>query len=109
MSHTLYLPPYVLKCKMKRTLRLLELEVIMVVNLKIKILKVYLMRMEFPLISLVLERKNRTLQEMARTMIQETNIAKYFWAEAVNTACYIQNRISIRPILNKTPYELWKN
>src|ERR1044072_2155472 len=46
---------------------------------------------------------------MARTMMQETNIAKHFWAEAVNTACYIQNRISIRPILNKTPYELWKN
>src|SRR4051812_40319052 len=29
--------------------------------------------------------------------------------EAINTACYMQNRISIRPILNKTPYELWKN
>src|SRR4051812_36924535 len=46
---------------------------------------------------------------MARTMINETNMAKHFWAEAINTACYIQNRISIRPILNKTPYELWKN
>src|ERR1044072_6030358 len=46
---------------------------------------------------------------MARTMIQETNIAKHFWTEAVNIACYIHNRISIRPILNKTPYELWKN
>src|ERR1044072_7979031 len=57
----------------------------------------------------VVERKNRTLQEMARTMIQETDMAKHFWAEAVNTACYIQNRISVRPILNKTPYELWKN
>ena len=57
----------------------------------------------------VVERKNRTLQEMARTMINETNMAKHFWAEAVNTACYIQNRISIRPILEKTPYELWKN
>jgi hypothetical protein len=42
-------------------------------------------------------------------MINETNIAKHFWAEAINTACYIQNRISIRHILNKTPYELWKN
>src|SRR3954470_24926359 len=52
----------------------------------------------------VVERKNRTLQEMARTMINETNMAKHFWAEAINTACYIQNRISIRPILNKTPY-----
>ena len=42
-------------------------------------------------------------------MINETNIAKNFWAEAINTSCYIQNRISIRPILDKTPYELWKN
>src|SRR3954466_8790567 len=46
---------------------------------------------------------------MARTMINETNMAKHFWAEAINNACYIQNRISIRPILNKTPYELWKS
>ena len=37
----------------------------------------------------VVERKNKTLQEMARTMINETNIAKNFWAEAINTACYI--------------------
>ena len=57
----------------------------------------------------VVERKNRTLQEMARTMIDETNIAKSLWAEAVNTTCYIQNRISIRPILDKNPYEMWKN
>ena len=57
----------------------------------------------------VVERKNRTLQEMARTMIQETQMEKHLWAEAVNTTCYIQNRISIRPILSKTPYELWKN
>ena len=39
-------------------------------------------------------------------MINETNIAKNFWAEAINTAWYIHNRISIRPILEKTPYEL---
>ena len=54
----------------------------------------------------VVERKNRTLQEMARTMINESNIEKYFWAEAINTSCYIINRVSIRKILNKTPYEL---
>jgi hypothetical protein len=43
-------------------------------------------------------------------MINETNIAKHFRTEAVNIACYIQNRITIRSILNKTPYELetWK-
>ena len=30
-----------------------------------------------------------------------------FWVEAVNTSCYVLNRFSLRPILNKTPYELW--
>jgi len=54
------------------------------------------------------ERKNRTLQEMARTMIHENNLAKHFWAEAVNTSCYVQNKIYIRPLLNKTAYELFK-
>jgi len=56
----------------------------------------------------VVERKNRSLQEMARTMIHENNLAKHFWAEAVNTTCYVQNRIYIRPLLNKTAYELFK-
>ncbi|KAK2452140.1 putative mitochondrial protein [Trifolium repens] len=56
----------------------------------------------------VVERKNRSLQEMARTMMHETKLAKHFWAEAVNTACYIQNRIYIRPLLNQTTYELFK-
>ncbi|WJX24547.1 hypothetical protein P8452_13641 [Trifolium repens] len=56
----------------------------------------------------VIERKNRSLQEMARTMMHETKLAKHFWAEAVNTACYIQNRIYIRPLLNITTYELFK-
>ena len=41
----------------------------------------------------VVERKNRTLQEMARTMIHKNNLAKHFWAEAMNTTCYVQNRI----------------
>ena len=37
----------------------------------------------------VVERKNKTLQEMVRTMINETNIANNFWAKAINTTCYI--------------------
>lgn len=41
-------------------------------------------------------------------MINETNMDKHFWEEAVNTSCYIQNKISIRPIMGKNPYELWK-
>jgi len=54
------------------------------------------------------ERKNRSLKEMARTMIHENNMAKHFWAEVVNTSCYIQNRIYIRPILHKITYEFFK-
>ena len=57
----------------------------------------------------VFERKNRTLQEIARTMLNEKNLPKYFWAEAVNTSYYVLNRVLLRSILKKTLYELWKN
>ena len=102
---------------MKKIPRFWKWEVIMVVNLKMNLLKNFVKNMEFSMNSLLLElhmqngvveRKNRSLQEMARTMMHENNLAKFFWAEAVNTACYIQNRIYIRPILNKTTYELFK-
>ncbi|WVZ93435.1 hypothetical protein U9M48_039413, partial [Paspalum notatum var. saurae] len=52
------------------------------------------------------ERKNRTLVEMARTMLDEHRTPRRFWAEAVNTACYIANRIFLRAFLRKTSYEL---
>ena len=45
---------------------------------------------------------------MARSMLSENGLPKYFWAEAVNTACYITNRALIRPLLKKTPYELYR-
>ncbi|MDV3195423.1 MAG: hypothetical protein Q8881_04235, partial [Sweet potato little leaf phytoplasma] len=51
------------------------------------------------------ERKNRSLEEMSRTMLNEYNLLKYFWAEAINAACYINNRIHMRDKL-KTSYEL---
>ncbi|WVZ85106.1 hypothetical protein U9M48_032061 [Paspalum notatum var. saurae] len=53
----------------------------------------------------VVERKNRTLVEMARTMLDEQRTPRRFWAEAVNTACYIANRIFLRAFLGKTSYE----
>ena len=56
----------------------------------------------------VVERKNRTLEEMARTMLIASGLPRNFWAEAVNIACYILNRVLIRPITSKTPYELFK-
>jgi len=45
---------------------------------------------------------------MARNTIYENNLAKHLWAEVVNTECYVQNRIYIRSILEKTTYELFK-
>ena len=45
---------------------------------------------------------------MARTMLCENNLPKYFWGEAINTSCYVINRVSVRPMLSKTPYELYK-
>ena len=56
----------------------------------------------------VVERKNISLQEMARTMLFESGLPKGFWVKAINTACYIQNCVFLRPILKKTLYELWK-
>ena len=56
----------------------------------------------------VVERKNRSLVELARTMLSDSSLPKYFWADAVSTACYVSNRVIIRPILKKTPYEIYK-
>jgi hypothetical protein len=54
----------------------------------------------------VVERKNRTLVEMARTMLDEHRTPRRFWADAISTACYISNRIFLRSILHLTPFEL---
>ncbi|GKD93759.1 retrovirus-related pol polyprotein from transposon TNT 1-94, partial [Tanacetum coccineum] len=56
----------------------------------------------------VAERKNRTLQEMSRTMLNEQSIPQKFWCNAIDTSTYIINRILIRPILRKTPYEIFR-
>ncbi|GJW10047.1 putative ribonuclease H-like domain-containing protein [Tanacetum coccineum] len=56
----------------------------------------------------VTERRNRTLIEAARTMLADSKLPTTFWAEAVNTACYVQNRVIIVKPLNKTPYELFR-
>nr|KYP46043.1 Retrovirus-related Pol polyprotein from transposon TNT 1-94 [Cajanus cajan] len=56
----------------------------------------------------VVERKNRSLEELARTMLNETNLPKYFWVDAINTTCHVLNKFLIRPILKRTPYEIYK-
>nr|GEU79881.1 hypothetical protein [Tanacetum cinerariifolium] len=54
----------------------------------------------------IVERKNRTLIEAARTRLVDLLLLIPFWAEAVNTACYVQNRVLLTKPHNKTPYEL---
>ncbi|XP_075492490.1 uncharacterized protein LOC142530542 [Primulina tabacum] len=55
----------------------------------------------------VAERRNRTLKEAARTMLTESGISQRFWADAVNTACYTQNRSMLNKNHEKTPHEIW--
>nr|GEW65838.1 putative LRR receptor-like protein kinase [Tanacetum cinerariifolium] len=54
----------------------------------------------------VVEIKNRTLQEMSRTMLNEQSLPQKFWCNTVDTLTYVLNRILIRAISCKTPYEL---
>nr|GEX96027.1 ribonuclease H-like domain-containing protein [Tanacetum cinerariifolium] len=53
------------------------------------------------------ERRNKTLIEAARTMLANLKLPTTFWAEAVSTACYVQNRMLVVKPRNKTPYELF--
>ncbi|GJR71317.1 putative ribonuclease H-like domain-containing protein [Tanacetum coccineum] len=54
----------------------------------------------------VTERKNKTLIEAARTMLANSLLPISFWAQVVNTACYVLNRVLVTKTQNKTPYEL---
>nr|GEV00206.1 hypothetical protein [Tanacetum cinerariifolium] len=54
----------------------------------------------------IAERMNRTLIEAVRTMLADLLLPIPFWAEAVNTARYVQNRVLVTKPQNKTPYEL---
>ncbi|GJZ01242.1 retrovirus-related pol polyprotein from transposon TNT 1-94 [Tanacetum coccineum] len=54
----------------------------------------------------IVERRNRTLVEAARTMLIFSMAPMFLWAEAMATACYTQNRSLIHTLYNKTPYEL---
>jgi hypothetical protein len=54
----------------------------------------------------VAERKNQTLIEMARIILDEYKTSDRFWAEAINTACHTANRLYLHKLLKKTSYEL---
>ncbi|GKE54077.1 ribonuclease H-like domain-containing protein [Tanacetum coccineum] len=55
----------------------------------------------------VAKRKNRTLIEAVRTMLADSKLPTTFWAEVVNTACYMQNRVLVTKPHNKTSYKLF--
>nr|GEU63714.1 ribonuclease H-like domain-containing protein [Tanacetum cinerariifolium] len=57
--------------------------------------------------NIVAERKNRTQIDVAKTMLADLKLPTTFWAEAINTACYVQNRVLVIKPHNKTPYELF--
>jgi hypothetical protein len=54
----------------------------------------------------VVERKNRTLIDMVRTLLGEFKTSERFWSEAVNTACHAINRVYLHRLLMKISYEL---
>jgi hypothetical protein len=54
----------------------------------------------------IVERKNRTLIEAARTMLDEYKTSDSFWAEAINTTCHAINRLYLHKLRHKIAYEL---
>ena len=56
----------------------------------------------------VVERKNRVIQEMAKAMLHNKDVARNLWGKVVNTTCHTVNKVYFRPGTKKTLYELCK-
>nr|GEX46312.1 hypothetical protein [Tanacetum cinerariifolium] len=54
----------------------------------------------------IVERRNRTLVEAARTMLSATKVPLFFWAKAIATTCFTQNHSLVIPQHEKTPYHI---
>nr|GFA74081.1 retrovirus-related Pol polyprotein from transposon TNT 1-94 [Tanacetum cinerariifolium] len=112
--------PEVIKTFLKRITVLLQSSVIIIridngTKFKNQVLKQYFdsvgisHQMSFirtPQQNRVVERKNRTLVEAARTMLIFSRAPLFLWAKAIANACFTQNRSIIHRHFNKTPYEL---
>ncbi|GJX91905.1 putative ribonuclease H-like domain-containing protein [Tanacetum coccineum] len=77
------------------------------VDMKVKIIRID-NGIEFKNKNGVAKRRNRTLVEAARTMLTNSKLLTTFWAKAVSTACYVENKVLVVKPHNKTPYELFK-
>ena len=56
----------------------------------------------------VTERKNRTVVEMARSMLKARGVPNNFWCEVVATIVYILNVSPTKAVMNMTPFEAWR-
>lgn len=56
----------------------------------------------------VVERRNRTLLEMTRSILKDMDVPNYLWGEAVRHATYLINRLATRSLMGKTPYEAFR-
>nr|GEW48041.1 retrovirus-related Pol polyprotein from transposon TNT 1-94 [Tanacetum cinerariifolium] len=75
-------------------------------ELVLKIYKIAMSSVQTPQQNGVVERRNQTLVEAARTMLIFSHAPLFLWAKAIATACFTQNRSIIHHQFNKTPYEL---
>nr|GEW89804.1 retrovirus-related Pol polyprotein from transposon TNT 1-94 [Tanacetum cinerariifolium] len=112
--------PEVIITFLKRIIVLLQFPVIIIrtdngIEFKNQVLKVYfdsvgithqMSSVRTPQQNGVVERRNRTLVEAARTMLIFSRAPLFLWAEAIATVCFTQNRSIIHRRFNKTPYEL---
>jgi hypothetical protein len=57
----------------------------------------------------VVERRNRTVVEMARCLLKSKNVPGQFWGEVVSTAMYLLNCAPTKSLQGRTPYEAWHN
>jgi hypothetical protein len=55
----------------------------------------------------VVERKNRIVQQMVRSMMNEKNIGQTYWVEVIHTTVHVLSKSHLIPHSHKTPYELW--
>nr|GEV60059.1 retrotransposon protein [Tanacetum cinerariifolium] len=57
----------------------------------------------------IVERTHHKLRKMSRAMLDEQSMPQNFWCHAKDTKTYIFNKVYIRNIINKTPYEILRN
>jgi hypothetical protein len=53
----------------------------------------------------VVERRNQMVVAMARALLNQRRMPAEFWGEVMVTVVYLQNRLPIKSLAGRTPYE----